>query len=157
MRDTERKNTATKIMESSDIGPVTINNPGAIYKSRPLSHLIQSAMSLRSLRNQAIDPFYYYCMENNESFTDKRKFEVDSVDNNTNKDNGTKIKPYKISYFYYRSIGQSIKRRKFFGEINNDYFTKEIELDINISNISSNQLNNNGYITKEIELDINAL
>ncbi|PKY20815.1 hypothetical protein RhiirB3_385191 [Rhizophagus irregularis] len=112
-------------MESSDIGPVTINNPGAIYKSRPLSHLIQSAMSLRSLRNQAID---------------KRKFEVDSVDNNTNKDNG-----------------QSIKRRKFFGEINNDYFTKEIELDINISNISSNQLNNNGYITKEIELDINAL
>ncbi|EXX76368.1 kinase-like domain-containing protein [Rhizophagus irregularis DAOM 181602=DAOM 197198] len=140
MRDTERKNTATKIMESSDIGPVTINNPGAIYKSRPLSHLIQSAMSLRSLRNQAIDPFYYYCMENNESFTDKRKFEVDLVDKNNNKDNG-----------------QSIKRRKFFGEINNDYFTKEIELDININ---SNQPNNNGYIsyiTKEIELDINAL
>ncbi|CAB4421170.1 unnamed protein product [Rhizophagus irregularis] len=110
-------------------------------------------MSLRSLRNQAIDPFYYYCMKNNELFTDKRKFEVDSVDNNNNKDNGTKIKPY--SYFYYRSIGQSIKRRKFLGgEINNDYFTKEIELDINIS---SNQPNNNGYITKEIELDINAL
>ncbi|CAB4421171.1 unnamed protein product [Rhizophagus irregularis] len=95
-------------------------------------------MSLRSLRNQAIDPFYYYCMKNNELFTDKRKFEVDSVDNNNNKDNG-----------------QSIKRRKFLGgEINNDYFTKEIELDINIS---SNQPNNNGYITKEIELDINAL
>ncbi|CAB5363889.1 unnamed protein product [Rhizophagus irregularis] len=124
MRDMERKNTATKIMESSDIGPVTINNPGAIYKSRPLSHLIQSAMSLRSLRNQAIDPFYYYCMKNNESFTDKRKFEVDSVDNNTNKDNG-----------------QNIKRRKFLGEINNDYFTKEIELDLIIMDILPRKLN----------------
>ena len=44
----------TKIIESPDIGPVTINNPGAFYKSRPLSGMIQSAMSLRSSRNQSI-------------------------------------------------------------------------------------------------------
>ena len=44
----------TKIIESPDIGPVRINNPGAIYKSRPLSGMINSAMSLRSSRNQSI-------------------------------------------------------------------------------------------------------
>jgi len=44
----------TKIIESPDIGPVTINNPGAFYKSRPLSGMIQSTMSLRSSRNQSI-------------------------------------------------------------------------------------------------------
>ena len=43
----------TKIIESSDIGPVTINNPGAIYKSRPLSGMINSVMSLRSSRSQS--------------------------------------------------------------------------------------------------------
>jgi serine/threonine protein kinase len=45
----------TKIIESPDIGPVTTNNPNAIYKSRPLSRLIQSAASLRSSRNQSIN------------------------------------------------------------------------------------------------------
>ena len=44
----------TKTIESPDIGPVTINNPGAFYKSRPLSGMIQSTMSLRSSRNQSI-------------------------------------------------------------------------------------------------------
>jgi serine/threonine protein kinase len=44
----------TKIIKSPDIGPVTINNPGAIYKSRPLSCMINSAMSLRSSRHQSI-------------------------------------------------------------------------------------------------------
>jgi serine/threonine protein kinase len=52
MRDKEWENTnyenPTKIMKSSDIGPVTTNNPGAIYMSRPLSKMIHSAMSLRS-------------------------------------------------------------------------------------------------------------
>jgi serine/threonine protein kinase len=47
-------NNSTKIIESSDIGPVTINNPGAIYKSRPLSGMINSAMSLKSSINQSI-------------------------------------------------------------------------------------------------------
>ena len=45
---------STNIVESSDIGPVTINNPGAIYKSRPLIGMINSAMSLRNSRNQYI-------------------------------------------------------------------------------------------------------
>ena len=50
----EREDNPTKIVKSSDIGPVTTNNPNAIYKSRPLSGMIHSAMSLRSSRNQSI-------------------------------------------------------------------------------------------------------
>jgi len=52
----ERKN-PTNLGETSDIGLITTNNPGAIYKSRPLSGMINSAMSAmstRSLRNQSI-------------------------------------------------------------------------------------------------------
>ncbi len=52
MRDVGQKPEITK---SSDIGPVTTNNPSAIYKSRPLSGMIQSAMitmSTRSLESQ---------------------------------------------------------------------------------------------------------
>ncbi|POG61817.1 hypothetical protein GLOIN_2v1701266 [Rhizophagus irregularis DAOM 181602=DAOM 197198] len=45
-----RKQEPTKIIESSDIGPVSINAPGAIYKSRPLSAIINSAMSLKISR-----------------------------------------------------------------------------------------------------------
>ncbi|CAB4473907.1 unnamed protein product [Rhizophagus irregularis] len=115
MRNNESYINQTKIIESSDIGPVTTNNPDAIYKSRPLSRMIQSAMSLRNSRSQTIDPFYYY-----QKNTDKRKFEDDSVEDSNE----------------------------------NDYFTKEIELDINMS---SNQPHDEGYVTKEIDLDINAL
>ncbi|PKC62350.1 hypothetical protein RhiirA1_522128 [Rhizophagus irregularis] len=43
-----------KIIKSSDIGPVTTNNPGAVYKSRYLSDMIKSAASTRSLRSQSI-------------------------------------------------------------------------------------------------------
>ena len=42
----------TEIAKSSDIGPVTANNPRAIYKSRLLSDMIRSAMSLRSSKIQ---------------------------------------------------------------------------------------------------------
>ncbi len=42
-----------KFGESSDIGPITIS-PGAFYKSRPLSGMIKSAMSTRSLKSQSI-------------------------------------------------------------------------------------------------------
>jgi serine/threonine protein kinase len=52
IRENELKNiqqtNPTKIIESPDIGPVTKNNSGAIYKSRPLSGMIQSATSLIS-------------------------------------------------------------------------------------------------------------
>jgi hypothetical protein len=47
-------NNQTKIIHSSDIGPVKTNHSGAIYKSRPLSGMINSAISLRSLRIQSI-------------------------------------------------------------------------------------------------------
>ncbi|PKC53336.1 hypothetical protein RhiirA1_479510 [Rhizophagus irregularis] len=90
--------------------------------------MIQSAMSLRSSRSQSIDPFYYY-----QKNTDKRKFEDDSVE--ASNDNV-----------------QSMKRRKFLENENSDYFTKEIELDINMS---SNQPRDKGYVTKEIDFDIN--
>ncbi|CAB4485559.1 unnamed protein product [Rhizophagus irregularis] len=40
------------IINSADIGPIKINNPGAIYKSRPLSVMIKSAESTRSLKTR---------------------------------------------------------------------------------------------------------
>jgi hypothetical protein len=52
-----------EIKKSSEIGPVTTNTPGAIYRSRPLSGMIQSAMSTRSLRIQQLittKPGNYY-------------------------------------------------------------------------------------------------
>jgi hypothetical protein len=44
------KNNPTEIIRSQDIGPITADNPGAIYKSRPLSKMIKSAAFTRSLR-----------------------------------------------------------------------------------------------------------
>ncbi|PKY26976.1 kinase-like protein [Rhizophagus irregularis] len=105
MHNNETNINQTKIIKSSDIGPATLTNPVAIYKSRPLSRMIQSAMSLRSSR----DTFYYY-----QKNTDKRKLEDDSVEDSNDNE-------------------QSIKRRKFLENENSDYFTKEIELDINMS------------------------
>ncbi|CAB5375161.1 unnamed protein product [Rhizophagus irregularis] len=128
----------TKIIKSSDIGPVTINNLGAVYKSRPLSHMIQSAMSLRSSRSQSIDPldpFYYYQKNSKASSADKRKVDKGSVEDSNIND-------------------QSIKRRKLFENENYDYLTKEIELDIN-ANMSQQQ--HNEYVTKEFDIDINNI
>ncbi|GBC20650.2 kinase-like domain-containing protein [Rhizophagus irregularis DAOM 181602=DAOM 197198] len=71
----------TKIIESSDNGPVATNNPGAIYESRHLS-------------------------------------------------------------------SQSIKRKKLYENENNDYFTKFIELDIDM------KLSTDEYITQEYDFDI---
>ncbi|CAB4475322.1 unnamed protein product [Rhizophagus irregularis] len=42
----------TKIINSPDIGPIT-NNPGAIYKSRPLSTMIKSVKLTKSLKIQS--------------------------------------------------------------------------------------------------------
>ncbi|GBC27001.2 kinase-like domain-containing protein [Rhizophagus irregularis DAOM 181602=DAOM 197198] len=53
-RNHNKKN-PTEIIKSSDIGPVPKNNPDAIYKSRPLSAMINSAMSLKSSRSQSIN------------------------------------------------------------------------------------------------------
>ncbi|CAB4427812.1 unnamed protein product [Rhizophagus irregularis] len=109
------KKNPTEIIESLDIGPVPKNNPGAIYKSRPLSAMINSAMSLRSSRSQSI---------NLEKV--KRKFEDDLIEDNDD--------------------GRNIKRNKLYE--NEDYLTKEIELDIDTN------YNNNEYITTEIDFDI---
>ncbi|RIA94161.1 kinase-like domain-containing protein [Glomus cerebriforme] len=65
----EKNKIQTTIIKSSDIGPITINNPGAIYKSRPLSGMIRSAMSLRSSRSRSLN-----------LKIDKRKVEDDSIE-----------------------------------------------------------------------------
>jgi hypothetical protein len=44
----------TKISNLLDIGPVTANNPDAVYKSRYLSGMIKFAASTRSLRSLSI-------------------------------------------------------------------------------------------------------
>ncbi|CAB4490193.1 unnamed protein product [Rhizophagus irregularis] len=100
----ENKNETEIMIESSDIGPVPKNNPGAIYRSRPLSAMINSAMSLRSSRSQSI---------NLEKL--KRRFEDDLIEdyNDNNYD------------------GRSIKREKLYKS--EDYLTKEIDLDIDVN------------------------
>ncbi|CAB5192920.1 unnamed protein product [Rhizophagus irregularis] len=94
----------TKIIESSDIGPVPKNNPGAIYKSRPLSSMINSAMSLRSSRSQSI---------NLEKV--KRKFE----DNN---DDGQSIKRKKLYENENNDIDMKLST--------DEYITQEYDFDI---------------------------
>ncbi|POG71107.1 hypothetical protein GLOIN_2v1775171, partial [Rhizophagus irregularis DAOM 181602=DAOM 197198] len=95
----------TKIIKSSDIGPITTNNPDAIYKSRYLSGMIKSAASTRSLRSQSNQLDFYQRNSN-----DKRKFEDNHFINGTG---NKKIKPIE--------------------DENNDYDIKELELDININ------------------------
>ncbi|CAB5396284.1 unnamed protein product [Rhizophagus irregularis] len=72
---------STEITKSLDIGPVTTNNSGAIYRSRSLSDMISFEMSLRSSRSLSIN-----------LGTDKRKFE-DLTDND---DDGQCIKRKKL-------------------------------------------------------------
>jgi hypothetical protein len=65
----------TKIIESLDIGLITKNDPGAIYKSRPLSGMINSAMFLMNSRSQSIN------LEKA-----KRRFEDDLIEDNNDND-----------------------------------------------------------------------
>ncbi|GES92946.1 kinase-like domain-containing protein [Rhizophagus clarus] len=125
----EHWDNATKIIASSDIGPIT-NNPNAIYKSRPLSAMIRSAESTRSLRSQSQNILY----RRDTSFVNKRKFNNNFIENNE-KD-------------------EPIKRIKFFEIENDDYLTKELELDIDDNNINFGKSGNNDYITEEINFDI---
>ncbi|CAB4374092.1 unnamed protein product [Rhizophagus irregularis] len=122
----------TKITKSSDVGPATIHNPGAIYKSRYLSNIIKSAATTRSLRSQSItskDQLNFYQRNSN----NKRKFE----DNNQSENNF--------------DDGDSIKKTKLTEDENNDYVTKEIKFDIDTN---SKQPNDEKYITREIGFDI---
>ncbi|GES89982.1 kinase-like domain-containing protein [Rhizophagus clarus] len=125
-------NKITTIVKSSDIGPVTTNNPGAFYKSRPLSGMIQSAMftmSTRSLRSYSITAEIDLFHKNNTSFNGKRKFDDNQIENKLNEDN-------------------IIKRTKLTEKEDNDYITREFELDIDM-NISDER-----YTTHEINFDI---
>ncbi|UZO05594.1 uncharacterized protein OCT59_025938 [Rhizophagus irregularis] len=110
----------TKIIKSSEIGPVTTNNPGAIYRSRFLSGIIQSAMftmSTRSLRSESITAGVdlFHCHQKNDiTFNDKRKFDNNQIENSFNED-------------------KIIKKIKLIENENNDYITQEFELDIDIN------------------------
>ncbi|GBB96585.1 hypothetical protein RclHR1_02790008 [Rhizophagus clarus] len=132
--DSENEN-PTEIIKSSDIGPVTANNPGAIYKSRSLSGMINSAMSLVSSRSQSI---------NFEKV--KRKFDDNSIEANNDYGQSRKRKQNKDNdYLTTEEFELDIDISS-----NNDCnFTEEIELDIDINS------NNNEYVTKENEFDIN--
>ncbi|GES93023.1 kinase-like domain-containing protein [Rhizophagus clarus] len=109
----ERRN-PTKIIYSPDIGPIAINNPGAIYKSRPLSAMIKSANFTKSLRLKCLSIA---------SGIDKRKFNNNLIENN-NKD-------------------KIVKKLKYCENENDDYLTKELEFDIDDCQ-NSNKFNNNG-------------
>ena len=53
----------TEIIESPDIGPVTINDPGAIFRSRPLGSMIQSVISFKDFINKSFHQFgRFYCI-----------------------------------------------------------------------------------------------
>ncbi|CAB4494175.1 unnamed protein product [Rhizophagus irregularis] len=145
--DPEKRPTATEVLKrvgeieniayiddatkpTSDIGPVTIDNPEVIYKSRYLSGMIKSAASTRSLRSQSsitlkLNQLDFYQRNSN----DKRKLEDgDSFNNGTS---NKKIKPIE--------------------DENNDYATKELELDIDMN---PKQFSDDEYITSEINFDI---
>ncbi|PKY25184.1 hypothetical protein RhiirB3_510392 [Rhizophagus irregularis] len=99
--------------------------------------MIKSATS----RSKSIGKEFYFTegcfVKNSKASTGKRKFDEDSVEDSNN--------------------DQSIKKRRLlenFENKNSGYFTKEIELDINID---LNQPQNNEYITKEFDIDINDL
>ncbi|EXX74675.1 Bck1p [Rhizophagus irregularis DAOM 197198w] len=98
--DPEKRPTATEVLKrvgeieniayiddatkpTSDIGPVTIDNPEVIYKSRYLSGMIKSAASTRSLRSQSsitlkLNQLDFYQRNSN----DKRKLEDGDSFNN---------------------------------------------------------------------------
>ncbi|POG71114.1 kinase-like domain-containing protein [Rhizophagus irregularis DAOM 181602=DAOM 197198] len=108
----------TKIIISSDIGPVTTNNPDAIYKSRYLSGMIKSAASTRSLRSQSITVKLDQLDFDQRNSNVKRKFEDNQFENNfINGTSNKKIKPIE--------------------DKNNVYATKELEFDIDINSSQS--------------------
>ncbi|PKY28281.1 hypothetical protein RhiirB3_30893 [Rhizophagus irregularis] len=108
------KNNPTKIINSPDIGPIT-NNPGAVYKSRPLSAMISSAESTRSLRSQSISLKF-----------DKRKFNDSLLEEKINK----KVKLFENENNDYLTTELELDIDNNIQSSNNDYITEEINLDI---------------------------
>ncbi|PKC09171.1 hypothetical protein RhiirA5_357065 [Rhizophagus irregularis] len=95
-----------EIVKSSDIG--------AVYRSRPLSKMIHSAMSLRSSRS----------LLSTNLETGKRKFE-DLVTKNDDD-------------------GQCIKKKNLCENEINEYLTNEIEFDVNVNFNQSHKPHNKG-------------
>ncbi|GBC05080.1 hypothetical protein RclHR1_06010001 [Rhizophagus clarus] len=139
-----KNNNPTKIIKSPDIGPVTVeNNSGAIYKSRSLSLIIQSAISSRSLSVISSSS-----SRSQSAISLKSSRSRSTIFSRSSRSQSTNFEADKR-----KSKGNLLVVE---GSNRNGYFTKEIEFDINIS---SNQPSNNGeqYVTKEIDLDINVL
>ncbi|RIA83568.1 kinase-like domain-containing protein [Glomus cerebriforme] len=109
-----------KNIPSSDIGPITTNNPGAIYKSRPLSGMIRSAMSTMSTRNLISRSIF--------SEVDKRKFEDNQIENSFNEE----ISQPKVSRrLYYKELEFDIDMNlEQYNDENLEYFTQEFNFDI---------------------------
>jgi serine/threonine protein kinase len=109
----EESNNPTMITKSPDVGPITINNPGAIYKSRPLSTMIKSAKFTKSLKSKSIilelgKNFYLFTVfifkKINYTYffkKGKRKLNNNSIENNNNE--GI-IKSFPILIFFQKSI-----------------------------------------------------
>ncbi|UZO18068.1 uncharacterized protein OCT59_009389 [Rhizophagus irregularis] len=121
----EYSNYPTKIIKSPDIGPI-VNNPNAVYKSRPLSAMVKSAESTRSLKIQRYKSF-------NEG---KRMINDNSIEDTGNSD----------------KIIKKIKLNKNDDYLSKEL---EFDIDNNNINISKfNKFNNSDYSTKEIGFDI---
>ncbi|RGB26468.1 kinase-like domain-containing protein [Rhizophagus diaphanus] len=143
--DPRKRSATTELRIKIYIGPVTTNNSLAIYKSRPLSKMIHSAMSLGSRStNLETDPFYHY-------------------QENIISPIGIYLIKFCLTLFELLLLiifiikikeGRSKKKKKLFENENSDYSTKEVELDIN-ANLTEPQ--NYEYITKEFEIDINNI
>ncbi|GBB88512.1 hypothetical protein RclHR1_15030001 [Rhizophagus clarus] len=122
-----KNNNPTKIIESLDIGPVTTNHSGAIYKSRPLSGIINSAMSIRSSRSVSIN-----------LKTDKRKFADLINDDNGQSSKRKKLRENEFNDYLTNEIELDIDVDMDYDKLhkphNKEYVTKEFEFDIDINN-----------------------
>ncbi|GBC04921.1 hypothetical protein RclHR1_05950005 [Rhizophagus clarus] len=91
---------STKIIKSSDIGPIATNHSGAYYKSRPLSAMISSVESTRNLRSQRIvsetdkiiKKFKLFPNESNDYLTKEFGFDIDNTNSNKSKKSDYKSK-----------------------------------------------------------------
>ncbi|CAB5376688.1 unnamed protein product [Rhizophagus irregularis] len=112
----------TKIINSPDIGPIT-NNPGAIYKSRPLSTMIKSAKLTKSLKIQSTI-----------QELGKRKFNNNLIENDNEDKSVKKFKLCEDKRDDYLTkelkfdINDNINSNKH--NINNSYTSKELNFDI---------------------------
>ncbi|CAB4475323.1 unnamed protein product [Rhizophagus irregularis] len=119
----------TKIINSPDIGPITTNNPGDIYKSRPLSTMIKSVKFTKSLKSQSIIPEF-----------GKRKFNNNLIENNNEDD----VKKSKLYENKNDGTPDSLTKELIF----------DIKFDINDIINSDKSNNNSNYTTEELNFDI---